>query len=358
MKINVDFLQQDLKQGILELQNFDFLTIDKTGLTVSAKQGECISIEKSEHAVEIVYDTEPHFYMALARSLVAQEGTYTIQPQIERFGVMWDCSRNAVPKVETVKRQICSMVLAGYNYLELYTEETYELPGEPYFGYKRGRYSQEELKEIVAFAEVFHMEIVPCIQVLAHLKNLANWKPYYDHMDIDDILLVDDERTYALVRKMLMFCKETFRTDRINIGSDEAFHLGRGKYTDEFGYCPKHEVYLKHMKKVFAICKELGLKPEFWADAFYDTKQPTEEIKSIFDGDQTPIYWDYYSTEKEYHAEKLEKLKKYTGNVIYAGGIWTWIGYAPDNAFSDKVTDVAFAASLECGVKDILMTAW
>ena len=358
MKINVIYLEQNLKQGVIELEQYGFLEIGAEGVSVTAKQGDCISIEKKANEIEITYDTEPHFYMALARAIAMEDGTCTIEPMLERFGIMWDCSRNAVPRVETVKRQICSMVLAGYNYLELYTEDTYELPGEPYFGYKRGRYTQKELQEIVSFADIFKLEIVPCIQVLAHLKNLANWRPYYDHMDIDDILLVDDERTYALIRKMLTFCKETFHTERINIGSDEAFHLGRGKYTDQYGYCPKDEVYLKHMEKVFAMCKEFGFKPEFWADAFYDTKMPIEKITALFDGEQTPIYWDYYREEKEYHQEKMTRLKEYAGKVSYAGGLWTWIGYAPDNGFSDKITKAAFEAAAECDVKDILMTSW
>lgn len=201
-------------------------------------------------------------------------------------------------------------------------------------------------------------EMVPCIQVLAHLRNLANWKPYLEHMDIDDILLVGDERTYALIRKMLTYCKETFHTDRINIGSDEAFRLGRGVYTDQNGYRSKHEIYLEHMNKVFEICRELGLKPEFWADAFYDTDRPDEEVQAIFDGTQTPIYWDYYKDDKAYHVEKLKKLQNYAGKVTYAGGFWTWLGYAPDNHFADKITDAAFAAVEECGVQDVVMTAW
>ena len=34
----------------------------------------------------------------------------------------------------------------------LYTEDTYEVDGQPYFGYMRGRYSKEEMKEIDDFA--------------------------------------------------------------------------------------------------------------------------------------------------------------------------------------------------------------
>lgn len=358
LKINTDSLTERLQTGIAGMEHYGFLQVAADGIMLTAEPGGNIVLEKKENKVHIIYDTLPHFYMALGRVPGITDGRYPIVPETDRLGMMWDCSRNAVAKPETVKQQICSMLLAGYNYLSLYTEETYELPDEPYFGYKRGRYSREELTDIIDFADIFDFEMVPCIQVLAHLKNLANWKPYFDHMDIDDILLVGDERTYALIRKMLTYCKEVFHTDRINIGSDEAFRLGRGVYTDKNGYRTKHEIYLEHMQKVFAICKEVGLKPEFWADAFYDTDRPDEEVQAIFDGSQTPIYWEYSIAEKEPHIEKMRKLQGYAGKVTYAGGLWTWIGYAPDNRFTDKVTDAALDAALECGVRDILMTVW
>ena len=65
----------------------------------------------------------------------------------KRFGVMLDCSRNAVMKVETVKRFIDHLQIMGYNALELYTEDTYEIKDEPRFGYLRGRYTGEEIKD-------------------------------------------------------------------------------------------------------------------------------------------------------------------------------------------------------------------
>ena len=75
---------------------------------------------------------------------------------------MVDCSRNAVPNVSTLKKLIRRMALMGYHALLLYTEDTYELEGYPYFGYMRGRYTREELKEIDGYAEKF-AEIGPCI---------------------------------------------------------------------------------------------------------------------------------------------------------------------------------------------------
>ena len=68
----------------------------------------------------------------------------------DSFGVMIDCSRDAVPNVEGVKRFLDTIAKMGYNVAMLYTEETYEVENEPYFGYKRGRYSMEELRESTA----------------------------------------------------------------------------------------------------------------------------------------------------------------------------------------------------------------
>ena len=60
----------------------------------------------------------------------------------KRLGIMLDMSRNAVMHVPALKKFIVTLSDMGYNTLLLYTEDTYEIPGEPYFGHFLGRYSQ------------------------------------------------------------------------------------------------------------------------------------------------------------------------------------------------------------------------
>ena len=242
--------------------------------------------------------------------------------------------------------------------MELYTEDTYELPGEPYFGYMRGRYSVDELKEIVAFADRFRFQMVPCIQTLAHLSNLANWLVYYRHMDIDDILMTGDEQTYYLIRKCIRHCRDVFHTNRIHIGGDEAFHLGRGNYIEVNGYHPKEEVYLEHMKKVFAICKEEGISPDFWADGLASDKMDLEKFKSILDGTQTPVSWHYGHDEVESLKADMERFKMLGVKGDFAAGLWKWFGYAPDNQYAVRSMNLLIPEALEYGVEDILITAW
>jgi len=77
-----------------------------------------------------------------------------------RLSVMLDCSRNAVMNINALKNYIDIITKFGYNSLMLYTEDTYEIEGEPYFGYLRGRYSREELKEIDCYATSKGIELI------------------------------------------------------------------------------------------------------------------------------------------------------------------------------------------------------
>ena len=64
------------------------------------------------------------------------------------LGVMLDVSRNAVMNIENLKRYFDVLKKMGYNCVFLYAEDTYEVDGDPYFGYMRGRYSKEEMREM------------------------------------------------------------------------------------------------------------------------------------------------------------------------------------------------------------------
>ena len=98
------------------------------------------------------------------------------QIPFRHFGTMIDCSRNAVMKPAAVERWIDLTASLGYDSVLLYTEDTYEVPEYPYFGYLRGRYTQDELREIDAYAESMGVELVPCIQTLAHLAQFLQWQ--------------------------------------------------------------------------------------------------------------------------------------------------------------------------------------
>lgn len=281
---------------------------------------------------------------------------------------MLDMSRNAVMHVPALKEFIASLSDMGYNTLLLYTEDTYEIPGEPYFGHFRGRYSQQELRGIVAFAGEYGMEVIPCIQTLAHLNAIFKWPVYKQIRDCNDILLAGEEKTYQLIGKMLDSVKACYRSEYVHIGMDEAHMVGLGKYLDRFGYEDRFALLSRHLKRVCQMAAERGLKPIMWGDMFfrlknngvyncYDPIVPTPEEVDI-PQEVAITNWDYYSADQARYEIMLRAHKQLGNPVWYAGGIWTWTGFAPDNAFSLRSTLAAIRACRVENIENIFMTIW
>lgn len=276
------------------------------------------------------------------------------------FAAMFDCSRNAVMKVETVKSFARIIKSFGYNAMLLYTEDTYEIEGEPYFGYMRGRYSKEELKELDKYCMDIGIELIPCIQTLAHLNQMFRWPSYEAIHENKDILLPEEERTYELIEKMFQTCRECFHSDRIHIGMDEA-DVGRGKYLDKHGYVPRKEIIAKHLQKVLAISNKYGYKPMMWSDMFFGNvfmSELTEEQKKMVPDNVDMVYWDYYFQDEKHYMAQIKNHKKVPNRTIFAGGLWSWLGFAPANQYALNRTKAALKACHQGGIKDIIMTLW
>lgn len=275
------------------------------------------------------------------------------------LGVMLDMSRNAVMKKEELLRFARVIKKFGYDTIGLYMEDVYEVDGEPYFGHLRGRYSKAELKEIVASVKAEGMTVVPYIQTLAHLNGLFRWDRYKQILDIDDILLVDDERTYALLDKMFASLRECFECDVINIGMDEAAHVGLGKYAETHGFSSNRvELLYRHLTRVLEIARKHGFKCSMWSDMFFTLAKNGCDLKEYVPSDVTLCYWDYYSENKKGYDNKFKAHFDVTKNVAFAGGAWSWAGFAPLNGKTIDTMSHAMRSCKEFGVKDVTITMW
>ena len=283
------------------------------------------------------------------------------------FGVMLDCSRNAVMSPDKLKHLISLLAKMGYNQLQLYMEDTYEVEGEEYFGYRRGRYSAEELKELDDYAYVMGVELVPCIQTLAHLNAAIRWPKYAEITDINDILLAGDERTYALIDRMFSSLRACFRTRKIHIGMDEAHRIGRGKYQDLHGATEPGEILMMHLERVCGIAAAHGFEPMMWSDMFYriaygdyyNTKAKfNPAVKKKIPANLTLVYWDYYHTQKQTYTSLLRSHKQLCDRIVFAGGAWKWAGFTPHNDFSFRATKAALSACREEEIRDVFLTMW
>lgn len=288
--------------------------------------------------------------------------------QFKRFGVMLDCSRDAVMRVDEVKRFVSYISRMGYNVLELYTEDTYEVKDEPYFGYLRGRYTSAELKEIDAYAKANGVELIPCIQTLGHFS--APYKtPAYDSMwDVTNVLMVGEERTYEFIERLIASCAENFSSRYINIGMDEAHMLGLGRYKKKHGIRETVDLMLEHLSKVAAIAAKYGFTAHIWSDMFFragNRSYESEQGKKLLDRFKKEIpenialtYWDYQTDKTEVYDEMFGVHKALNRDLWYTGAAWTWCGFAPLQDYSFKSLLPALRSVEKNGVKNVLIAMW
>ena len=282
------------------------------------------------------------------------------------LGVMIDVSRNSVMTVDALKRFIPLLKKMGYNTLMLYTEDTFEIEGEPYFGYMRGAYTKAELKEIDTFAAAQGIELIPCMQTLAHLPAALRWKKI--PVDYDDIMLVDEDRTYELIDRMFATLSDAIQSRTIHIGMDEALMLGRGKFLDKHGYESAFTILRRHLAKVKALAEKYGYTCLMWSDMFFrplglddyyipKMELPKECKDTLIDG-VVPVYWDYYHKKDEEYEDMLYNHVQLSKDVWFAGGAWGWTGIVPHNGYTLETMIPAMRACEKYKVKNIFFTMW
>lgn len=373
MKITISGDSAGLLQGIEALvDRFGYeITPDGELMFFLQRRAGGLRISRQGNRINITYDQKIHFFRAFSLVLehIADKQFETVEtPQFKTNGIMLDVSRGVVPQVSYIKTIISHMALMGLNMLMLYTEDLYEVEGEPYFGYMRGRYTYDELKACDDYADMFGIEIIPCIQTLGHMEQFLQWPAAKKYADTEKVLLADDEAVYGLIEKMIVTVSKPFRSRRIHVGMDEAKDIGLGKYLSLHGFRNRFDIMNNHVAMVVEIAKKYGLQPMMWSDmyfelttktgVFYESEDVDQAVVDQIPKDMEFVYWDYYNQDKKFYVDFIRKHKKIGRTPIFAGGIWNWTNFGTDYDKTLKTTLPALEACREEGVTEVFATIW
>lgn len=371
MKINFVNLPIELTEGVNHLKGMLDLKIG-AGTPVTVKKGSEIRVKCSDGRGEITYTNDHTFFRALGLYLenAAGGGDFDVseKPRFETIGVMIDASRNGVMTVDAIKRFLNYMALAGYNMLMMYTEDVYHVKSRKYFGYMRGRYTYDELHECDLYARDLGIEMIPCIQTYGHLEQYLKWSEADDVKDTASVLMAEEEATYKFIEDMIAAATAPFKSNRIHIGMDEAWDMGRGKYMNKKGYKNPFEIFTNHLNRVIEITNKYNLKPMMWSDMFFrissdghryydkNTVIPPEVIEKIPKEVQL-VYW-HYGEEPGCDGYMLDKHLQTGRDVIFAGGLWTWYLHLPEINYAIKATNEALIECKKRNIKEMMTTIW
>jgi len=343
------------------------------GLEIRVEEGPGLSVEERDGSFLIRAEDRP----ALARGFfrLAQERAAGRRPvsvhEARHFascGSFLDFSRNGVMTVEACKRYMDYTAALGLDAIVIYTEDTYTVPEYPYMGYLRGRLTPEEYRELDAYADALGLELIPCIQTLAHMGNFLQWQANQHLKDQPTILLCDEEETYAFIEAQVRAVRSYVRGRRIHIGMDEADSVGLGRYYRLHGPTDRFELLSRHLDRIVRICEKYDFHPMMWSDMFFRLGSKTSsyyDLEAVIPQeviDRLPdvelCYWDYEHREEKWYDHMLSGHARMSGQTAFAGGIWNWSGFLPQVRRTRETMETALRCCVRHGTRTVLATTW
>ena len=347
--------------------------ISDAGIPVEAVQGERIGVSLKGGKATIYYRERVHFFRGLGllvenakrsdRFDITEDGYFT------GLSAMIDASRCGVPRVSSVKRIIDYLALMGYTMMMLYTEDVVKLEGRPYFGYMRGRYTVEDMREIDDYADAYGVEVIPCLELYGHMEKYLIWPEASKIKDTNGVMMARSDETFAFVEELIVTVTSAFRSKRIHIGMDEAWDMGRGKFLDKYGYVPPFDIFNEYMERLISITNKYGLTPMMWSDMYFrvhaadkisyyneDIVVP-ESTKALIPKEVELVFWHYG---EHHHCDDymMKKHNELGRKVIFAGGNWGWIGHFPEHNYMMSTLKFSLDACRNNDVREAMLTVW
>jgi hexosaminidase len=189
-------------------------------------------------------------------------------PTMSWRAVSDDISRGPVPTVDYIKRQIRTEAFFKLNMHSFYMEHTFASESHPLIGPAGGSLTPAEIRELVAYARRYHVELVPEQQTFGHLHKALRLEKYAELAETPygDVLSPQQEGSYKLIADWYRELNELFPGQFFHIGEDETFELGEGQSKDAAKARGVGAIYFEHLNRVRDVLKPYNRRLMFWGD--------------------------------------------------------------------------------------------
>ena len=375
MKMNFK-LDRVFIKGVTRLADKLGYEISDDGITVTAIQSERIGVSLKDNLAILYYQKKHHLFRELGILCQkiregATELDITEDTHFETVSAMIDASRCAVPTVKTAKELIEYFAIMGYGTMMLYTEDTVKIESRPYFGYMRGGYTHEEIREIDDYADVFGIELVPCIECYGHMERYLIWAEASKIKDTEKVLMAREPETFRFLDEWIGTLASLFRSRKIHIGMDEAHDMGRGRFMDKHGYAPAFQLFNEYMSELMTIVNKHGLSPMMWSDMYFRVHSASgqdyydkstvipKKTKRLIPENMQMVFWYYGESEdSELEYYMLQKHKELGRDIMFATGAISWVGHFPEFNMMISSNRHSIKACRDMNVRRAMLTVW
>ena len=297
-------------------------------------EGYAIEVE-GDHVLVSARSAAGLFYGAqTVRQLIARTQTGALVIPVVRIrdwpsmtwrGVQDDVSRGPIPTVDYVKEQI--RILAGFkiNLYSLYFEGVFDYAAHPLLAPAQGAFTRDELRDIVEYARLHHVTVLPQQQTFGHMHAALLWEKYQGLAERPHgHVLAPGADTDRFVDQLIDELVPLFPGPFFHVGADETFELGLGRTRERAAAEGLGAVYLAHLARLALALERRGKQMMFWGDiarAFPDllTSLPKSAIA---------VAWSYDPLAS--FGDQLEPFQKAGLRTVVAPGTSSWSRLYPD----------------------------
>jgi len=332
-----------------------------------AGRAEGYGLEVAPEGIRIAADTERGLFygmMSMEQLLraAALAGTAAIPcarisdwPAVGMRGFHEDYGRDQLPTVEDHKRSI--RLLAQYKantHLWFIEPDHFVYAFDPEIGAKYDRFTFDEIREVVAYAKQYYIEVIPVVELLAHMENTLS-NPKYAHLAEKEgtgtLCPVNDE-SIQFAEKLMGEIAAAFDSKYFHCGLDESAVIGQGKSADAVKTEGIEKVYARYYTRLHDTLRDKhGKTMMMYADIVLN--HPS--VMNLLPKDIVMMFWDYIPRPR---YEGLDNLVKNGFPTTTLAGMWDWVNLYPLYNAGIANIDMLAAQTAEVGSLGHFVSNW
>ncbi len=276
-------------------------------------------------------------------------------PALSYRGTLMDAgSEGPMLTLDEVKHQLDFIARWKGNQYFFYSEGNIALRGYPLLN-PNARFTQQQIREIVSYARERHIDVVPAVEMYAHLHDLFRIEKYSDLADFPHGTQFnpDDPRVQAILQDWANQLNDLFPSTFVDVGFDETWALLR---VDEKGKAESMPVqlFIKQLSTVAGMFQARGKTVMAYADIMVKIPGIIPRLpKGLI-----ALPWWYEPFGDGEYKRWLEPLVAEHVPHIVASGVTSWDSIAPDFSKSFVNIDSLLVAGRKSHSLGLLNTLW
>jgi hypothetical protein len=277
-------------------------------------------------------------------------------PALAYRGFMMDFSHGQLLRVSEIKRQVDLLARFKANQYYFYSEASIEFEGYELLN-PDGRYTRDEVREVIEYARQRHIDVVPCMELYGHMHDLFRVEKFADLglPRYGDEFDPRNPRVLAALDGWVGQTAKLFPSPWYHVGFDEPWSLG--KIGTEPGKDP-FKTFVEVLSHVAREAKARGKRLMFWADINQgaSTLSNHPELIRELPAGTIAVPWTYEAHTN--YPSFVEPLAKANIPTLVAPAIWNWNEIFPDYHRSFFNISGLTAAGRKFKTLGILNTGW